>query len=190
MTDVPYNFLDPPAPDPGAQSQQVQVNRSAARVPEKVARGVLATGVMVFSSQQEFAVDFFQTLAKPPQLVARVVMTPAVVEGFHKALHDAWAKHREVFGALPELPRNPNVRPLSAPEIYGALKIPDEMHTGTYVNNFLINFDGPEFNFDFVSSLYPQSVVAARVQVAAQRVPGMLEALNTALARRRGTSSP
>ena len=48
----------------------------AARVPEKLARGMFTTGVLVQDGPNEFVLDFLQTLSRPPQITARVSCRP------------------------------------------------------------------------------------------------------------------
>ena len=48
----------------------------AARVPEKVARGVLSTGQLVLDGPKEFVIDFLNGLTRPHQVSARVVLAP------------------------------------------------------------------------------------------------------------------
>ena len=49
----------------GTFSQEFKHAPVRARVPEKVARGVLSTGVLVLDSPNEFVLDFMQGLARP-----------------------------------------------------------------------------------------------------------------------------
>ncbi len=60
----------------------------SARVPEKIARGVTATGFLAYLGQQELVLDFLQFIGRPPQLAARVVMTPPVAEQFLNVLRE------------------------------------------------------------------------------------------------------
>src|SRR5690242_5439713 len=76
------------APVQGAYSQQISHSPVSARVPEKVARGVLTTGVIVLDSPNEFVLDFLQALSRPPQIVARVVLPPNVMYQFVGSLKD------------------------------------------------------------------------------------------------------
>src|SRR6266540_871020 len=80
----------PPAPggnpgqpnNMGTFSQEFRHNPVSARVPERIASGVLSTGVLVLDSPNEFVIDFMQGLARPFRVAARVVVTPAVMEQF------------------------------------------------------------------------------------------------------------
>ena len=68
----------PPGND-GAFTQEIQHSQLSARVPDKVVRGVFSNGVLVLQGAYEFALDFTQRIAKPHQVVARVVLPPPVV---------------------------------------------------------------------------------------------------------------
>ena len=59
---------------PTAYSQQIAHSPVSARVPERVARGVMTTGVIVLDSPNEFVLDFLQGLSRPPSIAARVVL--------------------------------------------------------------------------------------------------------------------
>ena len=59
--------------DPPTFHQEVQLSNLSARVPEKTARGVFCTGLLVLQTQSEFVLDFVQRLARPHQVAARVV---------------------------------------------------------------------------------------------------------------------
>src|SRR4051812_29569804 len=72
----------------GQFSQHIQHSPISARVPEKVAKGVFSTGVIVIDGPYEFVLDFVMGLVQPRQVVARVVMHPAVVEQFINAIRD------------------------------------------------------------------------------------------------------
>src|SRR3982751_1786544 len=71
-----------PSNAPTAYSQQIAHSPVSARVPERVARGVMTTGVIVLDSPNEFVLDFLQGLSRPPSIAARVVLPPAVMFSF------------------------------------------------------------------------------------------------------------
>src|ERR1700727_1534398 len=58
----------------------------AARVPEKVAKGIFCTGQVILDSPKEFVIDFLQGLTRPYQVVSRVVMTPQTIAELSDAL--------------------------------------------------------------------------------------------------------
>ncbi len=75
--------------------QKIAHNPMSARVPEKVSRGVVATGFLAYFGPNEFVVDFLQFIARPPQLVARVIMPPAVAEQFVAVLRDIVGRYSQ-----------------------------------------------------------------------------------------------
>ena len=69
--DRPEPNRDPKAesfPD-GTQVQKIAHDPVAARVPERVSRGVFSTGVLVLEGPGEFVLDFLQAVARPYQIV-------------------------------------------------------------------------------------------------------------------------
>ena len=62
--------------------ERVQSASLTARVPDAVAAGVFATGVIVLQSPTEVMVDFIQGVANPRRIGIRVVMPPAVAIQF------------------------------------------------------------------------------------------------------------
>ena len=63
-------------------------------------------------------------------------------------------------------------------EIYEDLKFPDELLSGTYANATMISHSQAEFCFDFITNLFPRSVVSSRVYLAAPHIPGLLQSLS------------
>ncbi len=197
MTDVP------PADDPGEDSPRSQAVRHGsvgARVPEHVRRGVFSTGVVVLQSTHEFVLDFLLRMTQPQQVAARVVLSPSVVPGFVKALEDNLANYTRKFGAPrppqqqaasaepADVPAEPalvgettvaaeSTSQPSAEELYDELKLPDEMLAGNYANAVMISHTPTEFCFDFLTTFFPRSAVAARVFLAAPNVPSFLNSL-------------
>lgn len=78
-----------------------------ARVPESVARGVFATGALVIGGPHEYVIDFVVRLTRPYQVVARVVMPPAVMGQLVQTLADNIEKFRDRFGDPPPPPEQP-----------------------------------------------------------------------------------
>ena len=101
------NPYDAPRQNPGGgpYSQQVQHTSIAARVPEGIGRGVLSTAVMVFHTNQEFVIDFLATMVRPPQVVARLVMSPLTFSQLMRGLRANLDKYESQFGKLS--PREP-----------------------------------------------------------------------------------
>jgi len=108
----------PNQPEPEDQPQSHPVTQDfrhapvAARVPEKVARGVLANAVMIIQTGDEFVLDFLSTIAQPQQVVARVVVTAQVFAQLLVALRANVSRYEQQFGPL--LPRMFGPRPAPA----------------------------------------------------------------------------
>jgi hypothetical protein len=171
----------PPGADPGTFTQQFEHQPVSARVPERVARGVLSTGVLVLDSPTEFVLDFMQGLTRPYQIVARVVVAPAVMEQIAAAVADNWAKFSQTFPKPAPLPTPPPGHRPTIAEIYENFKLPEEMLSGSYANSVMIGHSPTEFFFDFITGFYPHAAVSSRVMLAAPQVPRVSETLNLAL---------
>jgi len=174
------------APEPGAPGlQKIEHSMATARVPEDVGRGVFATGAIVLGGAEEVTVDFVLGLGHPARLAARVILPPGVARRLVAALEESLGKYAQRFGGLPRDPAAPQKpaeptppaqqRPIA--EVYETLKASDEMFSGVYANLASITFSGSEFCLDFVAGLFPRSVVAARVYMAAPHVPELLGSL-------------
>ena len=153
----------------------------AARVPEKVARGVYSTGQLVLDSPKEFIIDFLQGLTRPHQVVARVVITPQTMQEFINALQQNLDNYTKTFGAPPPLPPPPTQNRPSIEEIYQNFKLPEDLQSGGYANSVLIGHGVTEFFFDFISGFYPNSAVSSRIFMAAPQIPRFVTMLNTAM---------
>lgn len=176
----------PPPGDPnkgGTFSQEVRHAPVSARVPEKVARGVLSTGVLVLDSPNEFVLDFMQGLSRPFQVAARVVLTPTVMEQFVHALRENITKYEQRFGPPPTLPKPQTDRRPTLQEIYEDFKLPDEIMSGTYANAVMVGHSPAEFFFDFITNFFPTSAVSCRVFMSAAQIPRTVEAMGSALQR-------
>lgn len=172
----------PSSNDPsGAINEQIQHSPVSARVPAGVARGVLATGAIVFEGPTEFVVDFVQRLGAPHSIATRVVLSHGVFGQYIQALRENVRMYTERFGPPPALPVPPPPRDQqpSITELYEQLKLPDEMLSGVYSNAVMIGHSPAEFWFDFITNFFPRSAVSTRVFMTAQQIPGLLETLNT-----------
>ena len=170
---------DPPKPP--ESPQQVRVNRTTARVPENIGRGVFSTGAIVMTGPNEFLIDFVQRMGRPHHVVARVVIPFGVLPQLIQALEANVSKYESQFGPAKELPK-PAAPPAQRPsidEIYEGLKLPDEMLSGSYANAVLISHSAAEFSFDFVTSFFPHSAVSNRVYLSAPHVKPLLDSLRT-----------
>jgi hypothetical protein len=179
----------PPAPgDPqpqgslGTHSQQFSHNPVAARVPERVARGSHATGVLVLDSPTEFVIDFLQAVTRPFQIVSRIVVHPAIMGQIATALQDNISKYSTTFGAPPAAPPPPpNQKRPTIQEIYENVKLPEEQLSGNYANSVMIGHTQAEFYIDFITGFYPTAAVSSRIFLSASQAPRVLETLNVSL---------
>ena len=175
MSQDPSN---PFSDDPGAFSQDLKLSPTTARVPDRIRAGVCATGVVVLNGPHEFMLDFVQRLTSPQQLVARVIVPPTLMPALLKALADNIQNYTTRFGPPPALPSPPPGTPIPPiEEVYEQMRLADETLSGSYCNTVVIAHGPAEFCFDFVTSGFPRSVVAARVLMAAPHAPKMLESL-------------
>jgi hypothetical protein len=175
---------NPPTNEMGTYAQQFQHQPVAARVPERVARAVCTTGVVVLDSPNEFVLDFLQGLARPYQIVSRVIVVPAVMEQIVNAVTDNLSKFTATFGPPPALPKPPQHRPTIA-EIYENFKLPEELMSGHYANSILVGHSPAEFFFDFITGFYPTAAVSSRVTTAAPHMPRIIDTLKVSLQRYR-----
>ena len=182
----PQNPLGNPQGQPnnmGTFSQEYRHSPVSARVPDRVSRGVLSTGVLVLDSPNEFVIDFMQALSRPFHVVARVVLTPGVMEQFVIAAKDNLSKYEQRFGPPPTLPKPPTDQRPTLDEIYSQFKLPDEMLSGSYANAVMVGHSASEFFFDFITNFYPTSCVSTRVFITAHQMPRLVDAVGTALQR-------
>jgi hypothetical protein len=180
---------DPPPNELGTYAQAFQHQPVAARVPEKFARGAITTGVLVLDSPNEFVLDFLQSLTRPHQIVARVIVAPAIMDQVVTAATDNLAKYVAAFGQPPALPKPPQQRPTIA-EIYENFKLPDELLSGAYANSIMVGHSPAEFFFDFITGFYPTAAVSARVLTAAPHMPRIVDTLRMALQQYRNRYNP
>ncbi len=181
----PSGASDHSQPPGQAFSQQFQHTQVGARLPDRVAQGVFSTGVIVMEGPDEFVIDFFQGLNRPPRVATRVVVSPNVMNQFVSALKNNLQMFEQAFGPPKSLPTPPSGehRP-SVQDIYHDLRLPDEMLSGCYANTVMIGHSPSEFFFDFITRFYPTAAVSARVYLSASQVPRMLNALTTLLQNR------
>jgi hypothetical protein len=164
---------------PHTFSQDIQIANLSARVPERVARGVFSTGVLVLQGPTEFVLDFVLRMNQPHQIVARVVLPINLIPQLIEALKVNLENYKRTFGsAPPPLPMpQPPPTPPSMEEIYQDLKIGDEVLVGVYANSVMVVHTAAEFCLEFISNFYPKAVIAARVFLSAPQVPVLLTTL-------------
>jgi hypothetical protein len=178
-------FVSEPNNNPPSGDQPKTENFShssvAARVPEKVAKGIMCTGQVILDSPKEFVIDFLQGLTRPYQVVSRVVLTPQTVNELAEAMQQNLDMYTKNYGPPPPVPGPvPDRRP-TIQEIYENFRLPEELLSGSYANSVLIGHSPTEFFMDFITGFYPTSAVAARIFLPVQQIPRFLNALNSSL---------
>jgi hypothetical protein len=168
---------NPPKDDPGLIAGSVRHRQLSARVPEHVSRGVLCTGAIVLIGTNEFIIDFLLRMARPHQIVARVVLPHAVMPQLIATLKNNLDKYRQRFGEPPAMPKpDPAARKPTIQEVYDELKMPDNLLAGAYANGVMVSHSPSEFCFDFIANFFPNSAVSARVYASAPQIPRLLDA--------------
>jgi len=171
--------------DDGPKSENFQHAPVAARVPEKVAKGIFCTGQVILDSPKEFVIDFLQGLTRPYQVVSRVVLTPQTVSELSDALGKNIENYTKNYGAPAPVPGPPPKNRPTLQEIYENFRLPDELLSGTYANSVMIGHSPTEFFMDFISGFYPTSAVAARIFMPAQQIPRFQTALQSSIENHR-----
>jgi hypothetical protein len=178
--------LEPNNPsDDQPKTENFQHAPVAARVPEKVAKGIFCTGQVILDSPKEFVIDFLQGLTRPYQVVSRVVLTPQTVAELSDALGKNIESYTKSFGAPAPVPGPPPKNRPTLQEIYENFRLPDELLSGTYANSVMIGHSATEFFMDFISGFYPTSAVASRIFMSAQQMPRFQNALISSLENHR-----
>jgi hypothetical protein len=167
----------------GTFSQEFRHQPVSARVPERLTRGVLSTGVLVLDGPNEFVLDFMQALTRPFGVAARVVLTPAVMEQFVAAVRDNISRYEQRFGGITPLPKPPTDRRPTLQEIYDEFKLAEDQMSGNYANAVMVGHSASEFFFDFITNFYPTSAVSSRVFLSAPQMPRLLDAVTVAFNR-------
>lgn len=165
-------------------TQRVRNQQVSARVPESIGRGTFASTALVITGNHEFIVDFLQSVTRPQQVAARVILPASILASTIRALEQNIDNYTNRFGEIPELPTRQDISeeqrqqqkksPPSVEEIYEQLKIPEDVATGAYANTVMITHGPTEFCFDFIASFYPRSTVTNRIYMAAPQVPRIL----------------
>ena len=190
-------------PDEASQEDLHSVRSShiGALVPAHVARGVFSTGVAVMHGTHEFVVDFLLQMQQPQQIVARVILAPAVVSQLIVALNENMGKYQDRFGPIQApIPHPPagsgrggapgmlaggyeetQVPQPTAQDLYDQLKLPEDVMSGHYANAVMIGHTAHEFSLDFITTFFPRSAVVQRVFLSAANVPRLLDSLGNSL---------
>ena len=167
----------------GGNPKPEQPSHFAARVPEKVARGVYSSGQVVIESQKEILMDFLMGITRPFSVVARVIVVPQTMNEFITALEQNLQSYIERYGQPQAPPPPPQDRKPTLEEIYEHYKLSDDMLSGTYSHAVLIGHSATEFVFDFLTNFYPTPAVGARVYLPAGTAPRFLNTLRTTMER-------
>ena len=169
----------PPGGSDATNIQQIHHDPVSARVPDRVARGTFATGVLVQEGSGEFVLDFVQALTRPAQISARVVVAPPVMAALVSTFGENIARYTEAFGPPPPLPKSPPpTRRPTTQEIYENFKLSDDLLSGVYANSVMIGHHPSEFFLDFITRFYPTAAVSCRIYLSAAQAPRILEILN------------
>jgi hypothetical protein len=160
-------------------SQEFHIAYVGARVPEKVARGVFSTGVLVLQGASEFVLDFLLRMNQPQQVAARVVLPISLVPQFIEVLRANLDNYRKTFGSgPPPIPAGPvPPKPPNIEEIYQDLKISEDVTVGAYANAVMVVHTATDFCLEFIANFYPKAVITSRVFLSAPQVPVLLHTL-------------
>jgi hypothetical protein len=109
--------------------------------------------------------DFIAGFASPPQVVGRVVTTPAHLKRMLKALLDNFGRYEKTFGAISVQPENTRAKAGQVSELYAKLQVVDEVLGGAYSNVMSVMHTRDEFIMDFLTNFPPVSKVTSRVVV-------------------------
>jgi Protein of unknown function (DUF3467) len=182
MSDLTNNPIGGPGGNEGGgaggdKPQPIAHSPVSARVPERLSRGVPATGYLIAQSPKEILIDFVQAITRPQQVVARVVMSPVTAGEFANALQQNVDIFQTNHGPLPAAAAAPQQPQQNVREIYEQLKVSEEVHGGAYCNAVLISHSATEFCFDFITTFFPTSMVTSRVFLSAPNLPRFLSSL-------------
>jgi hypothetical protein len=62
-------------------------------------------------------------------------------------------------------------------DLYDDIIVPDEVQVGVYANGLIIGHTNSEFKLDFVSNMFPKSVVTSRIFMSAPQLVRLLDTL-------------
>ena len=66
-------------------------------------------------------------------------------------------------------------------DLYDDIIVPDEVQVGVYANGLIIGHTNSEFKLDFVSNMFPKSVVTSRIFMSAPQLIRLLDTLERTL---------
>ena len=73
---------------------------------------------------------------------------------------------------------NLNAAKQSPLDLYDDIIVPDDIQVGVYANGLIIGHTNSEFKLDFVSNMFPKSVVTSRIFMSAPQLIRLLDTLN------------
>jgi hypothetical protein len=71
----------------------------------------------------------------------------------------------------------PNTSKQNPLDLYDDIIVPDEVQVGVYANGLIIGHTNSEFKLDFVSNMFPKSVVTSRIFMSAPQLVRLLDTL-------------
>jgi hypothetical protein len=174
--------------------ERIHHNPPTALIPEKVGIGLFSTEVVVFHSESEVAIDFIQGIAKPYRVVRRVIMANSITKTFFEVLkNELNSPKKSNNSSYVENLKNKNYEESlnknqqkdedlekreKVDDIYRELKIENDELSGFYANKVLINYGTDSICLDFISNIYPKSIVTSRIFVTNGTIIELLSALN------------
>jgi len=173
--------------------ERIHHDPPTALIPEKVGVGLFATEVVVFHSENEVAIDFIQGIAKPYRVVRRVIITEKVAKTLNDTLKTELQTNKSKNSSYVENLKNKNTQEIEnissqestdfqkkekVDDIYSGLKMENNELNGFYANKILVNYGKDSFCLDFISNIYPKSIVTSRIFMTKNSVLELLNALN------------
>lgn len=173
--------------------ERIHHNPPTALIPDKVGMGLFSTEVVVFHGENEVSIDFIQGIAKPYRMVRRVIMSNYVAKTFFEVLKNELSVKKSKNSSYVENLKNKNDDFLEknqdeneenyeknekVDDIYNNLKLENDELNGFYANKVLINYGKDSFCLDFISNIYPKSIVTSRIFVTNSTIFELLTAFN------------
>lgn len=169
---------------------QVQHSLATARIPDAVGAGVFANEMVILKGSGEIAIDFIQGMASPRRLATRAIMNLETAAQMVKSLESAMdGCVLTMNGCTFVLSGGSGIRwmgpedqekkqdEVSVSQIYETTKITDDVLVGRYANMVHVSQSNGTFCLDFVTTLFPRSVVTARVFLAMYHATELLNSL-------------
>lgn len=176
--------------------ERIHHNPPTALIPEKIGMGLFSTEVVVFHSESEVAIDFIQGIAKPYRVVRRVIMANSIAKSFFEILNNELnSPKKNKNSSHVENLKNKNFEEVQilnknqqededfekkekVDDIYSQLKIENNELNGFYANKILTNYGKDSLCLDFISNIYPKSIVTSRIFVTYSTIFELLKAFS------------